>query len=140
MQTQQVRIDQIGPATSRATARSHSVIVDRPAARGGTDQGPLGGEYFLIGLGGCFTSHMLAAIRARDAAVSEMAVQLTGTLDGTPERYTSIVIEVSAKCDDTDLLRKIVSIAERSCQVMTTLKDAVPITLSVMEEKLEVRS
>ena len=138
MSVQEVRIEQVGPTTSKATARSHTVFVDRPAARGGADKGPLGGEFFLIGLGGCFTSHMLAAIRARDAAVSEMSVQLTGTLDGTPERYTSIVIQVSAKCEDSELLRKIVSIAERSCQVMNTLRDAVPISLDVQTANVDI--
>jgi len=131
MGTLAVSIEQIGPSTSRATARSHSVIVDRPTAKGGADQGPLGGEYFLTGLGGCFTSHLLAAVRAREAAVSDVSVQLIGTLDGTPERFTTIAIEVSAACEDAELLRKLVTIADRGCQVMNTLRDTVQISVEV---------
>lgn len=51
----QVRIDQTGPATSTAQVRGHHVAVDRPLERGGDDQGPMGGELILVGLGGCFT-------------------------------------------------------------------------------------
>ena len=142
MGVQKVRIDQIGPSTSKATIRSHTAVVDRPIEKGGADKGPLGGEYFLTGLGGCFTSHLLAAIRTREAPVSNLAVELTGTLDGSPERFTTIEIHVSAACDDGELLRKLVTIADRSCQVMNTLRPAVQITLAVTETdtKLKVRS
>jgi putative redox protein len=133
MGTQHVRIEQVGPSTSRATIRSHSAVVDRPLEKGGTDKGPLGGEYFLTGLGGCFTSHLLAAIRTREAPVSNVAVELTGTLEGSPERFTTIGIRVSAACDDGELLRKLVTIADRSCQVMNTLRDAVRIAIEVRE-------
>ena len=134
MSTLSVNIEQIGPSTSKVTARSHSFIVDRPAAKGGADKGPIGGEYFLTGLGGCFTSHLLAAIRAREAAVSDVAVHVTGTLDGTPERFTTIAIRVSATCDDPDLLQKLVTIADRGCQVMNTLRDTVQISLEIAEK------
>lgn len=129
--TLQVLVEQIGPSTSKVTARSHSVFVDRPTAKGGADRGPLGGEYLLIALGGCFTSHLLAAIRAREAAVQDVKVTVTGTLDGSPERFTALTLDISAAAKDEDLLRKLVTIAERSCQVTNTLREAVPITLVV---------
>jgi putative redox protein len=115
-------LEQLGPTTSRATVRSHTVFVDRPVDKGGEDRGPLGGEYQLIALGGCFTSHLLAAIRAREAPVSAVRVDVTGTLDGTPERFTEFTVNVSAACDDPELLSKVVVIAERACQVVNTLK------------------
>lgn len=140
MGTLAVAIEQIGPSTSKVTARTHSFIVDRPTAKGGADRGPIGGEYFLTGLGGCFTSHLLAAIRAREAPVSNVQVQVTGTLDGTPERFTTIAIRVSANCEDGDLLRKLVLIADRGCQVMNTLRDAVQIAVTVEQKNLELKT
>ena len=65
--TLRVQFESIGPSTSRATARLHTVLVDRPTAKGGEDRGPLGGEYLLVALGGCFLSNLLAAIRATHA-------------------------------------------------------------------------
>ena len=126
-------LEQDGLTTSKATVRTHTVFVDRPADRGGADRGPVGGEYQLVALGGCFTSHLLAAIRAREAPISNVRVAVTGTLDGTPERFTEFTLSVSATCDDAESLRKVVTIAERACQVVNTLKLAAPVTVTVQE-------
>lgn len=129
--TLEVKIAQIGPSTSRATARTHTVLVDRPQARGGEDRGPVGGEYMLIALGGCFMSHLLAAIRMREAKVTDVHVTLSGTMDGSPEKFTAINIDVSAASDEPELLQKLVTIAERSCQVTNTLRDVVSLQFAV---------
>src|SRR5215468_2526509 len=96
----QASLEQAGSTTSRAKVRSHTVLVDRPADKGGADQGPLGGEYQLIALGGCFTSHLLAAIRGRELGISAVKVEVTGTLDGNPERFTEFTLSICATCDD----------------------------------------
>ena len=88
-QTLEVEIEQTGATTSRGRARSHSLVIDRPVARGGEDQGPTGGEYQLVALGGCFMSTLLAAIRTRDADVSQVRIALTGSIDGNPPRFTA---------------------------------------------------
>ena len=49
----EVRVEQVGPSTSKGVARSHTVLIDRPVPKGGADQGPLGGELLLLALGGC---------------------------------------------------------------------------------------
>jgi putative redox protein len=126
-----VSIEQAGATTSKATVRSHTLYVDRPVAKGGADKGPLGGEYMVVALAGCFTSHLLAAIRAREAAVSNVKVAATGTLDGTPERFTSFTLTVSADCEDADVLRKVTEIAERACQVVNTLRQSTPVAVIV---------
>jgi len=124
-------LEQDGPSTSKATVRSHTVFVDRPAAKGGADRGPLGGEYLLVALGGCFSSHLLAAIRAREAPVTGVRVAVNGTLDGSPERFTTFDVSVDATCDDPELLRKLVEIAERACQVIGTLRQSTPVSVTV---------
>jgi putative redox protein len=124
-------LEQDGPSTSKATVRSHTVYVDRPVARGGADRGPVGGEYLLVALGGCFSSHLLAAIKAREAPVTGVRVAVNGTLDGSPERFTAFDVTVDATCEDPALLRKLVEIAERVCQVVGTLRLSAPLTLTV---------
>ena len=125
--TVSVEIEQIGPSTGSATARSHTVLVDRPIEKGGSDRGPLGGEYLLISLGGCFLSTLLAAVRTREADVANVRVSVTGTVGGVPERFESIALRVSARYSDEDLMRKLIALAERGCLVTNTLKDAVVI-------------
>ena len=127
--TLHVQLAQAGPTTAEAVARSHSVFVDRPTAKGGTDRGPLGGEYLLIALGGCFMSNLLAAIRARDAAVSDVTVAVDGTLEGTPERFTSFAMHVSASHHDPVLVRKLIDIAYRACAVTNTLRQTGPVAV-----------
>jgi putative redox protein len=129
--TLKASLEQVGPSTSKATVRSHTVFVDRPLERGGADKGPVGGEYLLVALAGCFTSHLLAAVRAREAQIDDVKVTATGTLDGTPERFTEFTLTVAAQAADADMLQKVVTIAERGCQVINTLRQSTPVTLIV---------
>jgi putative redox protein len=131
-------IEHVNHTTSRATVRTHTVLVDRGVKGGGFDLGPAGGEYMLVSLGGCFTSHLLAAIRAREAAVSNVRVAVTGTMDGTPERFTTLTMDVTATCEDADLLRKLTTIAGRSCQVVNTLRRAATVTISCEGSPIEL--
>ena len=126
-----IEVEQVGPSTGEARARSHTVIVDRPADKGGSDRGPLGGEYLLVSLGGCFLSTLLAAVRTRDAQVSDVRVSAIGTIGGVPERFEAIALHVSAKYSDADLMRKLVAMAERGCLVTNTLKDAVSLSVTL---------
>ena len=126
-----VEIDQIGRSTSRAKARSHELLVDRPKEKEGEDRGPLGGELLLVSLGGCFLSTLLAAVNTRSADVSNVKVSVTGTIGGVPERFEAMDLKVSANYSDEDLMRKLVNIAERGCLVTNTLKDAVNISVTV---------
>jgi putative redox protein len=123
-------VEHVNLTTSRATVRTHTALVDRGLAKGGLDLGPAGGEYMLVSLGGCFLSHLLAAIRARDAAMSEVKVAVTGTLDGTPERFTAFTMNVTASCPDPDLARKLVVLAARACQVSSTLRQVATLDIS----------
>jgi len=126
-----VEVDQVGPSTSKGTARSHNVVIDRPAEKGGEDRGPLGGELLLLALGGCFMSTLLAAIKTREADVSGVKVSVAGTIGGVPERFESLHMRVSAKYSDPDLMRKLIMMAERGCLVTNTLRDAAVITLEL---------
>ena len=131
-------IDHVNHTTSRATVRTHTFLVDRGVAKGGLDLGPAGGEYMLVSLGGCFTTHLMAAIRAREAAVANVSVAITGTMDGTPERFTAFTMDVSAECQDSGLVRKLITIAARACQVVNTLRLVAPIVIAYEGSPVEL--
>lgn len=126
-----VHVNQVGAANSEGIARNHAVAIDRPESKGGTDTGAMGGELLLLSLGGCFNSNLLAAISAREASVSDVKIAITGTLDGTPSRFSAIDMVVSAETDDQAQLEKLVQISERACIVANTLKSAVELSVSV---------
>jgi len=130
-------IEHVNHTTSRAVVRSHEAIVDRGLAKGGFDLGPAGGEYQHVALGGCFTTHLMAAARAREAAISNVKVAVTGTLDGSPERFVAFTVDVTADCADADLARKLITIAARGCQVMNTLRQVLPIAISYQGAPIE---
>jgi len=123
-------VSQTGPSSSEIAIRSHRLAVDRPAAKGGTDAGPMGGELLLGALGGCFMSTLLAVITAREVGVSEVVVTVEGTLEDAPSRFTAATLLVRARCDDADALAKLVAMAERGCIVANTLRGAVALTVT----------
>ena len=117
-----IQIRQTSPSTSEAAIRGHRVSIDRPTEKGGADAGPMGGELFLTAVGGCFMSNLLAAIRARNAAVSDVQTEVSATAAEAPARFTGVELLVTAECQDPELLEKLVEIAERGCVMMNTLK------------------
>ena len=130
-------IENLHHTINRATVRTHSFIVDRSPAKGGFDVGPIGGEFMLVSLGGCFTTHLMACARAREAPLTNVRVAVTGTLDGSPERFTAFTLDVAADCPDPDLARKLIVIAGRSCQVVTTLRQVAPVAISYAGSPVE---
>ena len=124
-----IGVRQTSPSASEATIRGHRVAIDRPVEKGGTDEGPMGGELFLAAIGGCFMSNLLAAIKTREAQVSDVYTEVIGMPEGTPSRFSSVELSISADCDDRELLQKLVEIAERGCIMVNTLRGT--LTLSV---------
>jgi putative redox protein len=117
-----IQLRQISASASEATIRQHKVQIDRPAAKGGTDAGPMGGELFLASVGGCYMSNLLAAIVARNAEVSDVRVDVVGILADSPSRFTGLELRVSAAGGDPELLERLLEIADRGCIMMNTLR------------------
>jgi putative redox protein len=117
-----IQIRQVSASTSEAEIRQHKILIDRPASKGGQDQGPMGGELFLASIGGCFASTLLAAIKAREADVSELRMEVIGTLVDSPTRFSAVEIRVSANYSDRELFQRLVEIAEKGCIVANTLR------------------
>ncbi|WP_084051219.1 OsmC family protein [Deinococcus hopiensis] len=128
----QVAVQQVSATASQAQARTHQVLVDRPLEKGGEDQGMMGGEYLLVALGGCFMSNLLAAVKARDASIRDVRLDVTGTLAGTPAHFSDIEVAVKAQTEDRELLEKLVVIADRACISSNTLRSAVNLTFRVV--------
>ena len=127
-----VSVTQISPTASQGMARHHANLCDRPEAKEGTDLGPMGGEMFLLGLGGCFMSNLLAAVRARNEDVSDLRVEVVATLAESPARFSDIELRVSGRYPDKEVMTKLATIAERGCIVANTVRDAVRLSLSII--------
>lgn len=126
-----IHIRQTSATTSEASIRKHRVLIDRPEAKGGADEGPMGGELFLAAIGGCFMSNLLAAIRAREADISGAQVEVAGTLAEAPARFASVEMRVSAIYQDAALFEKLVEIADRGCIMMNTLRGKLEVNVRI---------
>lgn len=124
---------QISPYTTEATVRDHTVLIDRPESKGGSDRGAMGGELLLASLGGCFMSNLLEIVRTREANISEIQINVVGELEGTPKHYTSIEMQISAQYDDADQMEKFVTMAERACIVANSIKNAIDLKFTIAE-------
>ncbi|HEY2015930.1 MAG TPA: OsmC family protein [Bryobacteraceae bacterium] len=124
-----IRLSQVSPSATEAVIGSHQVLIDRPAAKGGADLGPMGGELFLAAIGGCFMSNLLAAIRARDVPIANIRMEVTGRLADSPSRFQSVELCVSAGSADRELLARLLDIADRGCIMMNTLRGKLDITV-----------
>ncbi|MGE0703114.1 MAG: OsmC family protein [Vicinamibacterales bacterium] len=128
-----VEVVPVGASTSSAAIRRHVVLVDRPELKGGADQGPMGGELFLASVGGCFMSNLLAAMRVREAQIANIRVTVTGILNDHPPRYDALELRIAGECEDRELLRKLVDIADRGCIMTNTLRSVLTLRLVIPE-------
>jgi putative redox protein len=126
-----IHVRQTGESVSTAGIRNHSITIDRPADKGGTDAGPMGGELFLAAIGGCFMSNLLAAIKARDVEVSDVQTEVIANTASAPPRFTDIELRVSGKYTDAEVFEKLVEIADRGCIMMNTLRDKLDVKLRI---------
>ena len=127
----QVHLRQLSPTTTESAIGGHKVLIDRPPEKGGSGLGPMGGELFLASIGGCFMSNLLAAIRARELGVSDVRTEVTGTVDGTPARFTGITLRVTAANTDAATLQRLVETADRGCIMMNTLRGKLDVRIDV---------
>ena len=109
-----------------------SIIVDRPEAKGGGGQGLMGGQYLLIGVGGCFCSNLFAAAQARSIEIEGLQVNIGGDIsEDAPKRFERIVLAVSyASCSHEDEFPKLLQIAEKGCLSVNTLLKGAEVKVS----------
>jgi putative redox protein len=134
MSQMKIQIVQVSVYASEATLGPHRVIIDRPVEKGGTAQGPMGGELFLASVGGCFMSNLLAAVRARNEPVSNVRVQVTGTItDAPPVRYSAIELSIDADAPRRAVLEHLAEIADRGCIMMNTLRATLDLSVQIAD-------
>ena len=73
-------------------------------------------------------------IKAREANVSDVHLDISGSLEESPARFSAIEMTVMATYEDEEVMRKLITIAERSCIVANTLKDAVDLSVNLRAE------
>ena len=117
-------VRQVSASTSEGSARQHRCLIDRPAAKGGSDQGPMGGELLLIGIGGCFMSNLLSAVGAAGLRIDDLSVTVTASLESEPPRFADIRLTVHTASPEAARLPPLIAQAEAACIAINTAKAA----------------
>lgn len=126
-----IQLEQIAPTTTEAKIRDHEIVIDRPEAKGGTNQGPMGGELLLAALGGCFLSNLYAAIIAREAPIANVTVDVVATMEANPSRFSAIALNISGDYEDREQMEKLVTIAERGCLTANSIKNTIDLSFTI---------
>ena len=113
-----------------ATAGSHSIVVDRSLANGGTYLGMVGGELLFTAIGTCLMTTLIGAARARNVELTRVEFNVSGVHADSPSRYISIDIEAIVEGDAPQQeIDKLLAIAERGCTVSNTVSRGASISV-----------
>ncbi len=128
-----LQLAQVAPTAVRLQHDEFQVIVDRPIDKGGSGKGLMGGQYLLLGVGGCFCSTLFAAAQARKVLISGLNVKVKALIsEEQPKRFTDIELEVSyEQCSEPDTFEKLLAIAEKGCLSMNTVKNGLNVRVTV---------
>ena len=118
---------------AEAHVREHVLLMDKRPEVGGTNEGPAARETFLASVGGCYMKNVEAAIAARDAEISGVEIEVVGTATRSPNRFVAIDLRVSATYTDRALMEKILLISERGCLLSNTLRNALDLTVTLVD-------
>jgi len=76
-------------------------------------------------------SNLLAAIKARQAEVSDVCTEVIGTIADSPARFSAVDLFVAADSPDRKLLERLVEIADRGCIMMKTLRGKLDVRIQI---------
>ena len=105
--------------------RGHSVTVDLPEAKNGTDQGPTALELTFMGLSGCIST-IFALIAANSKVEFEaLTVNLEDTSPENVKSISSVKAIVRVKSEESERkLQKVLDKTKATCPVELLFEDA----------------
>lgn len=127
---------------TEAEAGKHRVVIDQPAASGGTDAGPTPLDYQLVALGGCIAAVGRIIAMQRRMTLRGIEVRVEGVIntDGVlgkpssdPVGFASITAVVKLDCDlGREERQKLLHEIEARCPISDNLQrpTAVKVTLA----------
>ena len=139
LKTLQVEINQGDSFRTECHAGKHMVVIDQPAAAGGTDGGPTPLNYQLIALGGCIAAIGRIVANQRHLPIRGLRVQVTGEINtdrllgkSAPTRVGFSAIKASVAID-ADLTKeektKLLHDIDERCPISENLQNATPVTV-----------
>jgi putative redox protein len=121
------------------TGTGHTLMMDGPAASGGSDSAARPMELLLVGLGGCTGMDAISIMRKKKQPVESFVMNIKGTrADAHPMRYLDVEIEFVFKgkgIDESAVKRSVELSMEKYCSVKATLETETPVSFSYRVEE-----
>jgi uncharacterized OsmC-like protein len=135
-----IQVEQLRYEVTPRVSLGHRLVVDEPPQRGGTDQGPTPLEYFLTGALTCLLTQIIKLAMARrlalDTIKGSVRAHVHYAVDGG---LSDFVYDINMTGSEAaDAVKTLALDAERYCYVHVTLKRAVPLTLRVFLNGVQV--
>lgn len=120
----------------KISARDHSIIVDEPLEKGGTDAGMNPVELMLSSLAGCMTLTLSIYSEAMGVAVKGIEVAVEGDLDSAGMKgsarvrpgFSKIRLDIKAETDAApEVFQQVVDLAVLRCPVEDSIGKGVEI-------------
>lgn len=120
-----LKLTQKDKTLSLVEAGEHQLQIDRPLSKGGSNQGPMGGQALLMGIAGCYASTLYGAAIARNMTISDLGIDVVAEIsEDAPARFTSIALNItSGSCSQPEEFEKLLAIAEKGCIAVNTIKN-----------------
>lgn len=113
VETEVVDVETITPKSTRAKARQHEFIFDKPS---GGDLGPMSSEYWAASLASCHitTAHKVAERRRKP--IEKISITATTTIDG--DFITKVFLDIRVQADlPADEVDTVFRLTERICTI-----------------------
>ncbi len=130
-----LNLQQVSPTGMQLIHDDYKIQVDRPVEKGGHGQGLMGGQYMLVGIGGCFCSTLFAAAQSRDIEITGLTVNIQASIsEDLPKRFSEIALNVTyASCSHEEEFGKLLKIAENGCLSVNTIKNGMNFSVDTVQ-------
>lgn len=127
----EIILNQFAATAVKLKNNDFEIIADRPKEKGGNGLGLMGGQYLLIGIGGCFCSNIFGAAETRNIKIKGLQVKVSASFsEDKPTKFETITLNVSYKSvSDEKTAKKIFKIAEKACVAINSVKSGIKVTL-----------
>lgn len=115
-----------------------NILVGRSNNNLYSSNGLVGGEYLLVGIGGCFSSNLLAAAQSRKVRIIGLKVEVTAKISEAHKSFNEINLNISyGYCSSPNEFEKLLKIAENGCISINTFKDKPLISIKSTTTKIK---
>lgn len=139
----QVEVKQNASFRTECTAGKHTVVIDQPAAAGGTDTGPTPLDYQLIALGGCIAAIGRIIANQRKLPIHGFRVTVNGEIntDGLLGKtgtgrvgFSTIKAAVTIDADLTkEEKAKLLHEIDLRCPISENLQNVTPVSVTLVD-------